>query len=111
MLRNPGFIRESDSGISTEVPRRSTRQSLSERFERELGSSNKLQEKENSNQLSQSLASWCDTFSSLPTVNPRRALRSGAEKISNTLNTVRTTFGTLSQVDLFSPRTLIGHAC
>ncbi|KAL0267998.1 UNVERIFIED_CONTAM: hypothetical protein PYX00_010101 [Menopon gallinae] len=98
MIRNSGFIDECDGEISAQTPRRTTRQSLSERFEKEFSNSNKLQEKENSNQLSQSFASWCDTFSSsLPAVNTRRALRNGAEKISQTLNTVRTTFDTLSQ--------------
>jgi hypothetical protein len=35
---------------------------------------------------------------SLPPIHPHRFLRSGADKLSQTLNNVRTTFGTLSQV-------------
>ena len=35
---------------------------------------------------------------SLPPIHPQRFLRSGADKFTRTLNSVRTTFGTFSQV-------------
>lgn len=81
------------------MQRSSTRQSLNAKFERE--SQVKRNEKENNtSQLTRSGGSWCEGFSlQIPSVNPRQALRSGAEKLSQTLNTVRTTFGTLSQVN------------
>lgn len=83
------------------MQRSSTRQSLSEKFDREFPLRGKCNVKENSSQLTRSDASWCSGFSlQMPSVNTRQAFRSGAEKLSQTLNTVRTTFGTLSQVSL-----------
>lgn len=40
-------------------------------------------------------------FTSKPFVNSRRALRSGAEKITKTLRNVRNTFGNISQVCVY----------
>ncbi|KAJ9598130.1 hypothetical protein L9F63_026766 [Diploptera punctata] len=74
---------------------RITRQRLQDRFDKECPYSFKST-KENV----RSEKRWTNlnlSSVSLPPIHPRRVLRSGADKLSQTFNNVRTTFGTLSQ--------------
>lgn len=93
-------IYESISESARMSVHRSTRQSLNDRFNRECPFTTKPLEFDlNSSELARSGGSWCDGFSlSVPAVNPRQAFKNGAEKLSQTFNNMRTTFGALSQV-------------
>ena len=78
---------------------RITRQSLQDRFDNECPYSFKSAKQD----VKSSEKRWANlnlSSVSLPPIHPRRVLRSGADKLSQTLNNVRTTFGTLSQVRL-----------
>jgi hypothetical protein len=78
---------------------RVTRQRLQDRFDNECSYSLKST-KEGVKTLQKRWTNLNLSSLSLPPIHPRRALRSGADKLSRTLNNVRTTFGTLSQVSL-----------
>lgn len=90
-------------GNSSKINRQlSSRQSLKAKFDRESKPNESLFT-EYSSELSRSNFSggWCDAVSSsLPNVNAKRAWKSGTEKLSQTLNNVRSTFGIISQVHI-----------
>lgn len=79
----------------------STRQRLQDRFDQECPYSLGQGREENSQNRNRTARTnhrnWSDFNLSLPSVQPRRMLRSGADKISKTIATVRNSFDTLSQ--------------
>ncbi|KAJ4426950.1 hypothetical protein ANN_26749, partial [Periplaneta americana] len=75
---------------------RITRQRLQDRFDNECPCSLKSV-KPNTKTTERRWTNLNLSSVSLPPIHPRRVLRSGADKLSQTLNNVRTTFGTLSQ--------------
>jgi len=80
---------------------RVTRQRLQDRFDNEY----RFSLKSTKQGVNTSLKRWTNlnlSSVSLPPIHPRRFLRSGADKFTQTLNTVRTTFGTFSQVSYAS---------
>jgi hypothetical protein len=89
---------ESDIRIQNESEAvRVTRQRLQDRFDNECPYSLKSTKPS----VKTSEKRWTNlnlSSLSLPPIRPRRVLRSGADKLSQTLNNLRTTFGTLSQV-------------
>jgi hypothetical protein len=93
-------FRTTDLDIRTHVKpetAKGTRRRLQDRFDKEYQHS--LKSTKQSIETAQ--RRWRNlNFSSvsLPPIHPHRFLRSGADKLSQTLNNVRTTFGTLSQV-------------
>ncbi|KAJ1530431.1 hypothetical protein ONE63_005338 [Megalurothrips usitatus] len=84
--RKPSGKNESSSGSGTarRILQSSTRQRLQDRFDQECPYSLGQGREENSQNRNR-------------TVQPRRMLRSGADKISKTIATVRNSFDTLSQ--------------
>ena len=80
---------------------RVTRQRLQDRFDNEYRFSLKST-KQGVNTSQKRWAHLNISSVSLPPIHPRRFLRSGADKFTQTLNTVRTTFGTFSQVSYAS---------
>jgi hypothetical protein len=76
---------------------KATRRRLQDRFDNEC----RYSLKSTKQRIETAQRRWTNlNFSSvsLPPIHPHRFLRSGADKLSKTLNNVRTTFGTLSQV-------------
>lgn len=76
---------------------RNLRQRLQDRFDKERGSSTGAKEKPPKTKESADRA-WNNISLGNVSADSRRALRSGAEKLSRTISSVRTTFGTISQV-------------
>jgi len=77
---------------------RNLRQRLQDRFEKDRGSSsNDTKEKPPKTKESTDRA-WNNISLGNVSADSRRALRNGAEKLSRTISSVRTTFGTISQV-------------
>ncbi|XP_012235275.1 uncharacterized protein [Linepithema humile] len=75
---------------------RNLRQRLQDRFDKERGSSTGAKEKPPKIKESTDRA-WNNISLGNVSADSRRALRSGAEKLSRTISSVRTTFGTISQ--------------
>jgi hypothetical protein len=87
---------------------RVTRQRLQDRFDNEY----QFSLKSTKQGVKTSQKRWTDlnlTSVSLPPIHPRRFLRSGADKFTRTLNSVRTTFGTFSQVSSVSNIFVVGE--
>lgn len=97
--RKPSGKAEATSGSSRNILQSSTRQRLQDRFDQECPYSlSRDQNQSSQNRSSRSNPrNWSDFNISLPSVQPRRMLRSGADKISKTFATVRNSFDTLSQ--------------
>jgi hypothetical protein len=93
---------ELDVGTQNEPGKpRGTRQRLQDRLDNECSCS--LKSTTEGVETSQKRWTSLNLSSvSLPPIYPRRVLRFGADKLSRTLNNVRTTFGTLSQVSYVS---------
>lgn len=75
---------------------RNLRQRLQDKFDKEKSqdkSKDKVPKERDGNDRS-----WTNLSFANVSVDSRKALRSGAEKISKTISSVRTTFGTISQV-------------
>lgn len=93
----PSGKNDSTGGASRRILQSSTRQRLQDRFDQEcpyaLSRDHKSQNRSNRSHT----RNWSDFNISLPSVQPRRMLRSGADKISKTFATVRNSIDTLSQ--------------
>ncbi|XP_020294688.1 uncharacterized protein LOC109860181 [Pseudomyrmex gracilis] len=83
---------------SPEVVRRSRnlRQRLQDRFDKDRGAGDNAKEKPLKTKESVDRV-WNNISLGNVSADSRRALRSGAEKLSKTISSVRTTFGTISQ--------------
>ncbi|XP_024893996.1 uncharacterized protein LOC112468857, partial [Temnothorax curvispinosus] len=82
------------------VPRssRNLRQRLQDRFEKDRGSGGNDNAKEKPAKAKDSVdRAWNNISLGNVSADSRRALRNGAEKLSRTISSVRTTFGTISQ--------------
>lgn len=97
--RKPSGKNEAVSGTAGRILQSSTRQRLQDRFDEECPYS--LSRDQNRNAQGRNIRTnsrnWSDFNISLPTVQTRRMLRSGADKISKTFATVRSSIDTLSQ--------------
>ncbi|XP_012533290.1 uncharacterized protein LOC105834953 [Monomorium pharaonis] len=77
---------------------RNLRQRLQDRFEKDRGSSGNSGTKEKPQKIKESAdRGWNNISLGNVSADSRRALRNGAEKLSRTISSVRTTFGTISQ--------------
>jgi len=80
---------------------RNLRQRLQDRFDKERGSSTGDGAKEKPPKTKEPAdRAWNNISLGNVSADSRRALRSGAEKLSRTISSVRTTFGTISQVKI-----------
>ncbi|XP_034251503.1 uncharacterized protein LOC117651531 [Thrips palmi] len=99
--RKPSGKEASSGSSSRKILQTSTRQRLQDRFDQECPYSLSRDQNQSSHSQNRSNRSnprnWSDFNISLPSVQPRRMLRSGADKISKTFATVRNSFDTLSQ--------------
>lgn len=78
---------------------RNLRQRLQDRFEKERSPGESAKEKTTKTKETAAFdRAWNNISLGNVSADSRRALRSGAEKLSKTISSVRTTFGTLSQV-------------
>lgn len=102
--RKPSGKGEATSESTRKILQSSTRQRLQDRFDQECPYSlSRDQNQSSQNKCNRSNSrNWSDFNISLPAVQPRRMLRSGADKISKTLATVRNSIDTLSQVSLIT---------
>lgn len=75
---------------------RNFRQRLQDRFEKDRSSTNDSA-KEKSPKAKENDRAWNNISLGNVSADSRRALRNGAEKLSKTISSVRTTFGTISQ--------------
>jgi hypothetical protein len=103
---------ESDPRTQNEPGKpRVTRQRLQDRFDDEC----KYSLKSSKEGVRTAQRRWTNlnlSSISLPPIHPHRVLRSGADKLSRTLNNVRTTFGSLSQVSYVSELVyVVGMIC
>lgn len=73
------------------------RQRLQDRFDKDRGAGDNAKEKPLKTKESVDRV-WNNISLGNVSADSRRALRSGAEKLSKTISSVRTTFGTISQV-------------
>lgn len=80
---------------------RNLRQRLQDRFEKDRGSSNNDAKEKSQKTKDSTDRSWNNISLGNVSADSRRALRNGAEKLSRTISSVRTTFGTISQVRKF----------
>lgn len=83
---------------SPETVRRSRnlRQRLQDRFDKDKSAENIKEKPSKAKECAD--RGWNTITLSNMSVDSRRALRSGAEKLSKTISSMRTTFGTISQV-------------
>ncbi|XP_011699162.1 PREDICTED: uncharacterized protein LOC105456658 [Wasmannia auropunctata] len=93
------FHRELSARNSPEVVRRSRnlRQRLQDRFEKDTRGSSSAKERPPSKAKEPADRAWNNISLGNVSADSRRALRNGAEKLSRTISSVRTTFGTISQ--------------
>ncbi|KYM75485.1 PREDICTED: uncharacterized protein LOC105622761 [Atta cephalotes] len=76
---------------------RNLRQRLQDRFEKDRGSSNNDAKEKPQKTKDSTDRPWNNISLGNVSADSRRALRNGAEKLSRTISSVRTTFGTISQ--------------
>lgn len=77
--------------------RKNLRQRLQDRFDKEKNNDGNTKDKAAINKNT-SEKSWNNLSLGTMSADSRRAFRNGAEKLSKTISSVRTTFGTISQV-------------
>lgn len=99
--RKPSGSNQPIDGPERRVLQSSTRQRLQDRFDQECPYSLSRDQSGQKRNARCSQRNWSDFNISLPSVQPRRMLRSGADKISKTIATVRNSFDNLSQVGYF----------
>ncbi|XP_032676734.1 uncharacterized protein LOC116846679 [Odontomachus brunneus] len=76
---------------------RNLRQRLQDRFEKDRSGENAKEKPPKTKESATSDRAWNNISLGNVSADSRRALRSGAEKLSRTISSVRTTFGTISQ--------------
>ena len=109
-LRSVSFVFHRDilndgNSLNASKGRKSLRRRLQDRFEDDdstadssLGKETKDSEKKDCSGNSGSRRSWHNLSFGNVTTDSRKALQSGAEKISKTISNVKVTFGNISQV-------------
>ncbi|KAK3912244.1 Macrolide export ATP-binding/permease protein MacB [Frankliniella fusca] len=93
----PSGKSENVSAATRRILQSSTRQRLQDRFDQECPYALSRDHKSHNRGNRSHARNWSDFNISLPSVQPRRMLRSGADKISKTIATVRNSIDTLSQ--------------
>lgn len=96
----------SNNSVDEPKESRNLRRRLQDRFDQECPynlankepRSSQSHSKDRSNRSSTPEKGWSNLSLSNVSADSRRAIRNGAEKISKTISSVRTTFGTISQV-------------
>lgn len=77
---------------------RNLRQRLQDRFDKDRSGENPKEKPPKTKESATNDRAWNNISLGNVSADSRRALRSGAEKLSRTISSVRTTFGTISQV-------------